>query len=54
MQGSTGGEVTQKILIENFLQKSHKGEWIKGVKFTLDGKDIKMDHVPDLENINYR
>lgn len=54
MQGSTGGEVTQKILIENFLQKSHKGEWIKGVKLTLDGKDIKMDHVPDLENINYR
>lgn len=54
MQGSTGGEVTQKILIENFLQKSHKGEWIKGVKFTLDGKDIKMDHVPYLENINYR
>lgn len=54
MQGSTGGEVTQKILIENFLQKSHKGEWIKGIKFTLDGKDIKMDHVPDLENINYR
>lgn len=53
-QGSTGGSMTQTALIDSFLQRDFKGEWIDGVKFTLDGEDINLDHVPGLSDIRYR
>lgn len=53
-QGSTGGYVTSVQLIETALQKNYTYDWIDGVKFTLNGKDISDDHVPSLNAINYR
>lgn len=53
-QGSTGGTITSKSLIETILQKEYAGEWIDGVKFLYNNKDIDFEHVPDLANINYR
>jgi len=50
-QGSTGGTITSKTLIETTLQKEYTGEWIDGVKFLYNNKDIDFEHVPDLRNI---
>ncbi|KOA18560.1 hypothetical protein CLHOM_34620 [Clostridium homopropionicum DSM 5847] len=53
-QGSTGGTITSKTLIETILEREYTGEWIDGVKFLYNNKDIDFEHVPDLANINYR
>lgn len=53
-QGSTGGTITSKTLIETILQRAYTGEWIDGVKFLYNNKDIDFEHVPDLADINYR
>lgn len=55
-QGSSGGTITSTALIETFLQKEYKGEWIDGVKFLYNGKEINFDHVEDINggNISYR
>ena len=54
MQGSAGGTITSVSLIETFLQKEYKGEWIDGVEFLLEGKKCDFQHAPDLENVVYR
>lgn len=53
-QGSTGGICTSVTLIETFLQKEYKGEWIDGVKFLYENKDCDFEHVADLANTNFR
>lgn len=53
-QGSTGGSITTKSLIETFLQRDYKGNWIDGVKFTYMGKPIEFDHVSSLSSVSYR
>lgn len=45
-QGSYGGLSTYTALTESFLQKSYKGDWIRGVVFTYNNKPIEeYDHV---------
>lgn len=53
-QGSTGGSITSVSLIETFLQRNYKGQWIDGVKFLYNNKIISFDHVPNLSEISYR
>lgn len=53
-QGSTGGQITQNTLIENFLQINYRGEWIDGVKFLYNDEPIESDHVYKLSEIQYR
>lgn len=53
-QGSSGGAVTATSLVETFLQRDYKGQWVDGVKFLYNGKTIEYDHVPELGEINYR
>lgn len=52
--GSCGGTVTSTTLIETFLQRNYNGEWVDGVIFTHNGKEIDSYHVELLEKINYR
>jgi hypothetical protein len=55
-QGSTGGSITKKMLLNSFLQEEFTGEWIDGVEFTYENKIIsseEWDHI-SLEGINYR
>lgn len=55
MQGSLGGAITEYTLIENILQREYKGYWIDGVKFTLDGGQLKeAQHAEKLTQITYR
>jgi len=47
-QGSTGGTVTTATLVETFLQRDYKGDWIDGVEFYYEGKPIvagDWDHI---------
>lgn len=45
-QGSTGGLITQGTIVETLLQKQYQGDWIKGLKIQVDGKDgQEYDHV---------
>lgn len=55
-QGSSGGTTTSTTLIETFLQKEYKGEWVDGVKFLYNDKEIGFDHVEEMNggNISYR
>lgn len=53
-QGSTGGAITSVGLIETFLQKDYKGQWVDGAKFLYNNKIIDFDHVPDLSKVSYR
>lgn len=52
-QGSTGGLITTTQLT-SFLQSEYEGQWIDGVKFLYEGKDIAFQHVPELNEIIYR
>ncbi|GAA0179665.1 hypothetical protein SH2C18_24980 [Clostridium sediminicola] len=56
MQGSVGGQITEYTLIENILQKQYKGYWIDGVRFTLNGKQLKEEtsHCPNLAETIFR
>ncbi|MGG7078893.1 hypothetical protein [Clostridium sardiniense] len=54
-QGSTGGYITSTSLIESFLQRKYKGDWIDGVAFTYNNKKVEdTGHIPALTQINYR
>lgn len=53
-QGSTGGGINSQSLVLTYLQKDYKNSWIDGVHFTMDGKDIILDHAPILEETQYR
>lgn len=53
-QGSTGGTITSTSLIESFLQRSYPGEWIDGVRFLYENKEINFQHVSKLSEINYK
>ena len=44
-QGSTGGIISQSTIVETLLQREYKGDWIKGLKILVDGKDEEVfDH----------
>ncbi|WP_373601267.1 hypothetical protein [Paraclostridium bifermentans] len=44
-QGSTGGQVSQKTIIETILQRDYTGDWINGVNVIIDGKKQEVfDH----------
>lgn len=53
-QGSTGGALTYVKLVETFLQRDYKGEWIDGVEFLYEGSRIDFEHVEGLSEIIYR
>ncbi|MCM1990455.1 coiled-coil domain-containing protein [Oceanirhabdus seepicola] len=53
-QGSSGGAATITKLVSAFLQPDYDGEWIDGVKFLYEGKDIQFQHVQGLEETIYR
>ncbi|MGG7177817.1 hypothetical protein ACQPU1_09500 [Clostridium paraputrificum] len=53
-QGSTGGAVTTKSLVETFLQNNYKGEWIDGVQFLYEKYPVNFQHVEDLKKCYYR
>ena len=47
-QGSTGGTITSKTLIETFRQKSYTGEWVDSIEFQYNGGSIEAQHAPNL------
>ncbi len=49
-QGTTGGTITMRTLVESFLQKdSNLESWIDGVKFTYNGeRQDEFQHVHGL------
>lgn len=55
-QGSYGGRQTATKLIETFLQRNYKENWIKGVKFMYnDQVDWGFEHLgDDFSEIHYR
>ena len=53
-QGSTGGTITTIRLVESFLQKDYKGEWIEGIRFLYKGQPVDFQHVPELSEVIYR
>ncbi|WP_291563094.1 MULTISPECIES: hypothetical protein [unclassified Clostridium] len=53
-QGSAGGTITSTALIESFLQRSYPGQWIDGVRFLYENKEINFQHVSKLSEINYK
>lgn len=53
-QGSTGGLLTYINLVETFLQRDYRGEWIDGVHFLYEGNEIDFEHVTGLKEIIYR
>ncbi|CCQ95936.1 hypothetical protein CULT_330021 [[Clostridium] ultunense Esp] len=53
-QGTAGGIITSYQLIDTLLQKDYDGEWIDGVQFLYEGKDIVFEHVLGLSDIHYR
>lgn len=53
-QGSTGGSVTTKTLVETFLQRSYEGDWIDGVQFTYKGQPLQFEHAESLNQVTYR
>jgi len=54
MQGSAGGTITSRTLIETFLQRQYKGQWIDGVQFLYEDAVCDYEHAPDLAEVNYR
>jgi hypothetical protein len=54
MQGSTGGTITETILIETMLQRDYKGQWIDGVQFLYNSGDCFYEHAASLRDVNYR
>lgn len=47
-QGSAGGTITSKTLIETFTQRSYTGEWVDSIEFQYNGDLIESQHVPNL------
>ncbi|MDS0527004.1 hypothetical protein NNC19_15025 [Clostridium sp. SHJSY1] len=50
-QGTTGGAITTKSLIETFKQSSYTGDWINYVEFLYNNEKIEYEHVQNLENV---
>ena len=56
-QGSCQGTVTSTTLIESFLQKDYKGEWVDGVSFLYNNSsmnNVDGEHAPDLYEVDFR
>ena len=55
-EGSAGGTVTSRSLVETFLQRDYSGEWIDGVEFLYKGshKIREFDHIKLLYYTSYR
>ncbi len=54
LQGSTGGGITSRALVETYLQRDYTNSWVDGVHFTMDGEDIRQEHAPLLEETRFR
>lgn len=53
-QGSTGGSMTEFILIEGFLQRYNKDWPVDSVKFLYEHRTLAFDHVPKLSSVQNR
>ncbi|MFB0918632.1 MAG: hypothetical protein QMB63_06140 [Clostridiaceae bacterium] len=53
-QGSTGGSINSFTIIETYLQKQYKNDWINSVEVTVDGKVPHFEHAPALDGSNDR
>lgn len=53
-QGSTGGYINQKTIVETLLQRDYDGDWIKGVDVLIDGKKQEVFDHASFEEIFYR
>lgn len=53
-QGSTGGAINSFTIIETYLQKQYKNDWINSVEVTVDGKVPRFEHAPALDGSNER
>ncbi|MBF4691872.1 hypothetical protein [Fusibacter ferrireducens] len=53
-QGSTGGSMTEIILIDGFLQDQLVDWPLDAVRFLYKNEPIHFEHVPQLEHIHYR
>ncbi|ADL12648.1 hypothetical protein [Acetohalobium arabaticum] len=42
-QGSAGGMITSETLIRTFLQRDYNGDWVDGVKFLYEGREITQE-----------
>ena len=54
LQGSTGAGITSSSIINSFLQKNMKGEWIDGIKVLYNNKPCEFEHAPALNDTIYR
>lgn len=52
-QGSTGGRINSKRIINNIIQKDYKGEWVQGVKVLYNGQKAEFEHAPELGKTIY-
>lgn len=50
LQGSAGGTITSKTLIETFTQKTYTGEWVDSIEFKYNGGKVEFQHAPLLES----
>lgn len=53
-QGSDGGTVDSRRIINNIIQKDHSGQWIEGIKVLYNGEVCEFEHAPYLGKINYK
>lgn len=53
-QGSVGGGMNSQSLVATFLQKAYTNRWVDGVRFTMDGAPIDLDHAPILSETQFR
>lgn len=53
-QGTSGGAAASQALILSYLQADYTNAWIDGVRFTMDGEAILLDHAPLLEETQFR
>lgn len=52
-QGSTGGTISSKRIVDNVIQKDYSGEWVQGVKILYNGQKIEFEHAPELGDTIY-
>ncbi len=53
-QGSTGGGLHSRALVQTYLQENYRNSWVDGVHFTLDGQPVQYEHAPILEETIFR
>lgn len=53
-QGTSGGSMTSRRLVETFLQREYKGQWVDGVKILYNNTTQESDHIEGLLTTHYR